>query len=219
MIEFFKKHYILKHILLLLIVIITLFAGLIFWLEDYTRHGEQKLVPNVIGMTEENAATLILGRELNYEVVDSVFRTGALPGAVVDQDPKADAFVKKERKVYLIINAKSAQMTPLPEVIDLSLRQAQALLIGADFKIKEVVYKPSDYRDLVLEVQYNGKKVEAGEDIPAFSELVLHIGDGGIKEVKDSITSDSIAVDEEIIIEDDVVGGEDDLLLEDELLF
>ena len=218
MIEFFKKHYILKHILLLLIVIITLFAGLIFWLEDYTRHGEQKLVPNVIGMTEENAATLILGRELNYEVVDSVFRTGALPGAVVDQDPKADAFVKKERKVYLIINAKSAQMTPLPEVIDLSLRQAQALLIGADFKIKEVVYKPSDYRDLVLEVQYNGKKVEAGEDIPAFSELVLHIGDGGIKEVKDSITSDSIAVDEEIIIEDDVVGGEDDLLEED-LLF
>ena len=138
MIEFFKKHYILKHILLLLIVIIALFAGLIFWLEDYTRHGEQKLVPDVIGMTEENAATLILGRELNYEVVDSVFRIGALPGAVVDQDPKADAFVKKERKVYLIINAKSAQMTPLPEVIDLSLRQAQALLIGADFKIKEV---------------------------------------------------------------------------------
>ena len=218
MIEFFKKHYILKHILLLLIVIIALFAGLIFWLEDYTRHGEQKLVPDVIGMTEENAATLILGRELNYEVGDSVFRIGALPGAVVDQDPKADAFVKKERKVYLIINAKSAQMTPLPEVIDLSLRQAQALLIGADFKIKEVVYKPSDYRDLVLEVQYNCKKVEAGEDIPAFSELVLHIGDGGIKEVKDSITSDSIAVEEEVIIED-VVGGEDDLLLEDELLF
>lgn len=218
MIEFFKKHYILKHILLLLIVIIALFAGLIFWLEDYTRHGEQKLVPDVIGMTEENAATLIFGRELNYDIVDSVFRTGALPGAVVDQDPKAGSFVKKERKIYLIVNAKSAQMTPLPEVIDLSLRQAQALLIGADFKIKEVVYKPSDYRDLVLEVQYNGKKVEAGEDIPAFSELVLHIGDGGIKEVKDSITSDSIAVDEEIIIEDDVVGGEDDLLEED-LLF
>ena len=218
MIEFFKKHYILKHILLLLIVIIALFAGLIFWLEDYTRHGEQKLVPDVIGMTEENAATLIFGRELNYDIVDSVFRTGAMPGAVVDQDPKAGSFVKKERKIYLIVNAKSAQMTPLPEVIDLSLRQAQALLIGADFKIKEVVYKPSDYRDLVLEVQYNGKKVEAGEDIPAFSELVLHIGDGGIKEVKDSITSDSIAVDEEIIIEDDVVGGEDDLLEED-LLF
>ena len=218
MIEFFKKHYILKHILLLLIVIIALFAGLIFWLEDYTRHDEQKLVPDVIGMTEENAATLIFGRELNYDIVDSVFRTGAMPGAVVDQDPKAGSFVKKERKIYLIVNAKSAQMTPLPEVIDLSLRQAQALLIGADFKIKEVVYKPSDYRDLVLEVQYNGKKVEAGEDIPAFSELVLHIGDGGIQDVKDSITSDSIAVEEEIIIEDDVVGGEDDLLEED-LLF
>ena len=217
MIEFFKKHYILKHILLLLIVVVALFAGLIFWLEDYTRHGEQKLVPNVIDLTEENAATLILSRELNYEIVDSVYKTGAMPGAVVDQDPKADSFVKKERKIYLIINAKAAQMTPLPEVVDLSIRQAQALLMGADFKIKEVVYKPSDYRDLVLEVLYNGKKVEAGEDIPTFSELTLYVGDGGIKINADSIAADTVNVKDDIVLEDDVVEEED--LLEEDLLF
>ena len=217
MIEFFKKHYIIKHLLLLVIVLVSLFAGLVFWLEDYTRHSEQKLVPNVIDLTEENAATLLLSRELNYEVVDSVYKTGAIPGAVVDQDPKADSFVKKERKVYLVINAKSAQMTPLPEVIDLSIRQAQALLMGADFKIKEVIYKPSDYRDLVLEVLYNGKKVEAGEDIPAYSELVLHVGDGGIKINTDSIAADTVSVEEDIVLEDDVVEEED--LLEEDLLF
>ena len=205
--------------MLLVIIVVLLFTGLIFWLDNYTRHDEQKLVPDVIGMTEENAATLILGRELNYDIVDSVFRTGAMPGAVVDQDPKAGSFVKKERKIYLIVNAKSAQMTALPEVVDLSLRQAQALLTGADFKIKEVIYKPSDYRDLVLEVLYDGKIVNEGEKIPTYSELILHVGDGGIEEVKDSIASDSTNVEEEIIIEDDVVGGEDDLLLEEELLF
>lgn len=217
MIDFFKKHYILKHILLLLIVVVALFAGLIFWLEDYTRHGEQKLVPNVIDLTEENAATLILSRELNYEIVDSVYKTGAIPGAVVDQDPKADSFVKKERKIYLIINAKAAQMTPLPEVIDLSIRQAQALLMGADFKIKEVIYIPSDYRDLVLEVLYNGKKVEAGEDIPTHSELVIHVGDGGIKINTETIEADTANVEEDIILEDDVIEEED--LLEEDLLF
>ena len=217
MLEFFKKHYILKHLLLLVIVVTLLFTGLIFWLDNYTRHGEQKLVPSVIDLTEENAATLILSRELNYEIVDSVYKTGALPGAVVDQDPKAGTFVKKERKVYLIVNAKAAQKTPLPEVVDLSLRQAQALLVGADFKVKEVVYKPSDYRDLVLEVIYNDKTVNAGEEIPTHSELILHVGDGGIQEVKDSIISDSIAVEEEIIIEDDASEG--DLLLEEDLLF
>lgn len=217
MLEFFKKHYILKHLLIFIIVVISLFVGIIYWLENYTRHDEQKLVPDVIGLTEENAATLIKSRELNYEIVDSVYKTGALPGVIVDQDPKADSFVKKERKIYLIVNAKLAQMTALPEVVDLSLRQAQALLIGADFKVKEVVYKPSDYRDLVLEVLYNGKIVKEGEKIPTYSELVLHIGDGGIQEVKDSIVSDSIAVDEEIILEDDASG--DDLLLEEDLLF
>ena len=217
MLEFFKKHYILKHLLLLVIVVTLLFTGLIFWLDNYTRHGEQKLVPSVIDLTEENAATLILSRELNYEIVDSVYKTGALPGAVVDQDPKAGTFVKKERKVYLIVNAKAAQKTPLPEVVDLSLRQAQALLVGADFKVKEVVYKPSDYRDLVLEVIYNDKTVNAGEEIPTHSELILHVGDGGIQEVKDSIASDSTIVEEEIIIEDDASEG--DLLLEEDLLF
>lgn len=217
MLEFFKKHYVLKHLLLLVIVVTLLFTGLIFWLDNYTRHGEQKLVPSVIDLTEENAATLILSRELNYEIVDSVYKTGALPGAVVDQDPKAGTFVKKERKVYLIVNAKAAQKTPLPEVVDLSLRQAQALLVGADFKVKEVVYKPSDYRDLVLEVIYNDKTVNAGEEIPTHSELILHVGDGGIQEVKDSIASDSTIVEEEIIIEDDASEG--DLLLEEDLLF
>ena len=217
MIEFFKKHYIIKHLLLLVIVLVSLFAGLVFWLEDYTRHSEQKLVPNVIDLTEENAATLLLSRELNYEIVDSVYKTGAMPGAVVDQDPKADTFVKKERKIYLIINAKSAQMTPLPEVIDLSIRQAQALLMGADFKIKEVIYKPSDYRDLVLEVQHNGKKVEAGEDLPTFSELTLYVGDGGIKINTDSIAADTVNVEDDIVLEDDVIEEED--LLEEDLLF
>ncbi len=217
MIEFFKKHYILKHLLLLVIVVVLLFMGLIFWLDNYTRHNEQKLVPDVIGMTEENAATLILGRELNFEVVDSVYRTGALPGAIVDQDPKADSFVKKERKIYLIINARAAQMTKLPEVVDLSLRQAQALLAGADFKIKEVIYQPSDYRDLVLEVLYDDKIVNAGEEIPTYSELILHVGDGGIKIETDTIATDTTAVIEEELPSEDELLGDD--LLEDEILF
>lgn len=217
MIEFFKKHYILKHLLLLVIVVVLLFMGLIFWLDNYTRHNEQKLVPDVIGMTEENAATLILGRELNFEVVDSVYRTGALPGAIVDQDPKADSFVKKERKIYLIINAKAAQMTKLPEVVDLSLRQAQTLLAGADFKIKEVIYQPSDYRDLVLEVLYDDKIVNAGEEIPTYSELILHVGDGGIKIETDTIAADTTAVIEEELPSEDELLGDD--LLEDEILF
>jgi hypothetical protein len=197
--------------------VVLLFTGLIFWLDNYTRHNEQKLVPDVIGMTEENAATLILGRELNFEVVDSVYRTGALPGAIVDQDPKANSFVKKERKIYLIINAKAAQMTKLPEVIDLSLRQAQALLAGADFKVKEVVYQPSDYRDLVLEVLYDDKIVNAGEEIPTYSELILHVGDGGIKIETDTIAADTTAVIEEELPSEDELLSDD--LLEDEILF
>ena len=217
MIEFFKKHYILKHLLLLVIVVVALFAGLVFWLEDYTRHDEQKLVPSVIDLTEENAATLIFSRELNYEIVDSVFRTGAMPGTVVDQDPKAGAFVKKERKIYLIINAKSAQKTPLPDVVDLSLRQAQVLLTGADFKIKEIVYVPSDYRDLVLEVYCDEKKIAEGEELPTYSELVLHVGDGGIKIETDTIAADTTIVEDDIVPEEEII--EDDVLLEEDLLF
>ena len=80
-----------------------------------------------------------------------------------------------------------------------------------------MVYKPSAYRDLVLEVQYNGKKVEAGEDIPAFSELILYVGDGGIKINTDTIAADTTTVIEEEFVEDEDLLGDD--LLEDEILF
>ena len=108
-------------------------------------------------------------------------------------------------------------MTKLPEVIDLSLRQAQALLAGADFKVKEVVYQPSDYRDLVLEVLYDDKIVNAGEEIPTYSELILHVGDGGIKIETDTIAADTTAVIEEELPSEDELLGDD--LLEDEILF
>lgn len=217
MLEFFKKHYMIKHLLLFFIAIAAIFIILLCWMFDYTRHGEQILVPNVIGLTENDAASMVHGRELNYEIVDSIYQKGAKPGTIVDQDPKADSFVKKDRKIYMIINAKSPQMTEIPEVIDLSSRQAQAFLTGAGFKIKEIIYKPSDYRDLVLQVVYKNKEVKAGEKIPAYSEVTLFVGDGGIsKEQTNTKETEDTPTDTP---KDDNVLLEDDYSLEDELIF
>ncbi|MDL2222383.1 PASTA domain-containing protein, partial [Parabacteroides sp. OttesenSCG-928-N08] len=61
-------------------------------------------------------------------MIDSVFSKDVAPGSVVELVPKAGSKVKEGRIVFVTINALTAQMGRIPEVEDLSFRQAYALL-------------------------------------------------------------------------------------------
>ena len=162
-IAFFKKHYIVGNLLLIIITGCLLVALTFFGMDFYTRHGEEEEVPDLENMDEESAARLLEGRGLQCEVVDSVYRRNAGRGLIVEQYPLAGAMVKSGRKIYLTINAKGVQMVALPQTIDLSVRQARVSLESAEFKIDSVIYKPSAYKDLVLAVYCDGKEVKDGE--------------------------------------------------------
>ncbi len=177
---FFKKHYIITNLILIVFAGCILVA-LTFWgLGVYTLHGEEEEVPNVQNMDVSSAITILEGRGLQCEVVDSIFHRNARKGAVVEQYPKAGSMVKAGRKIYLTINARSVQMVALPQARDLSVRQARVSLESAEFVIDSVVYKPSQFRDLVLAVYCNGKEVRDGERLPINSHLVIWAGNGGI---------------------------------------
>lgn len=177
-IDFFRRHRILKHILIIFAVSIVLLSSVSLFLDAYTRHGETKIVPDLKGLSVDVATTLLEGRGLCCEVVDSIYRRGAAMGCIVEQDPVAEAHVKSDRKIYLIINANSPQMIMVPDAVDMSLRQARAQLEGAGFHIDSVVYKPSEYRDLVLGVYYRNSRVNQGDKLPSESSLYLWVGSG-----------------------------------------
>jgi eukaryotic-like serine/threonine-protein kinase len=73
-------------ILPLLVVAVLLFGGW-SWLRLYTRHGVAMRVPELQGLTLEEATVMLEKRDLRALVIDSVYTDDLPKGSVVDQDP------------------------------------------------------------------------------------------------------------------------------------
>lgn len=214
MIAFIKNHPILSNFLAMILLVIGVLVGVLFWLDYYTRHGEAEVVPDVRGVTVDVATTILAGKGMQGMVIDSVFRPTAAPGVVLEQNPIAGGLVKDGRRIYLIMNAKMAQMVSFPDVQDMSLRQAKVQIESAEFVIKEIVFEPSEYKDLVLAVTFKGDSVKATQKLPYRSEVVLHVGEGEkILATPDSayITDQAVetmeTIDEELPMDSDNLFG------------
>lgn len=207
MIAFFKKHSILANFLAMILLIIGVLIGVFFWLDYYTRHGEAEVVPDVSGLNEETALTILQGKGMQGVVIDSVFRPTQNPGVVLEQNPSAGSLVKDGRRIYLILNAKMAQMIAFPDVRDMSFRQAKVQIEGAEFVIKEVVFEPSEYKDLVLYVTCKGDTVRAAQKLPFQSEVTLHVGEGNDVLAAPDSTFMQDSMHEETVV-DDLFGAE-----------
>lgn len=167
------RHILLAAILFFVIAFITLTV-----LDVYTHHGEAELVPDLRGKYTEEAEILLSAQGLTYQVIDSTYIRKQPQGIITEQTPEAGSFLKKGRPVYIIINKKAVQHAVLPNVIDLSYRQAESMLKIAHLQINEIIYEPSEFKDLVLDVRLNGESVAVGTHLPEETALDLVIGEG-----------------------------------------
>lgn len=170
--------------------------GVLHWLDVYTRHNEAVIVPDVKGMKLEEAETFFRNNGLRYNVIDSVFSKDVAPGAIVELVPNVGSKVKEGRIVFVTINALTAQMAVMPEVEDLSFRQAYALLRSRGFNTIEIEYVPGDYKDLAIGVELRGRVLEKGEHVPLTAPLTLKVSSGDAEMVPDSLDIDSIPVED-----------------------
>lgn len=171
---------------LAVVVGVALVAATLFWLDGYTRHGQELTVPDVKGMFVDEAEMIASQKGLNIQVVDSTYSRNFPLGSVVDQTPPADSHAKEGRAIYVIVNAKAVRTVPLPDMRDVSARQAQASLRSLGFVVaEEVEYEPSVYKDLVLDVKTDGVVVEPGTRIKEGQTLTLVVGFGqGTEQVR-----------------------------------
>ncbi|MFT3993901.1 MAG: PASTA domain-containing protein [Dysgonomonas sp.] len=178
-----------KNVLMMLAILVVLIAITLFILSIYTRHNESVVVPQVTGLEVGKAGSILSSSDLKYEVIDSIFRVGGVPGAIIDQVPKENAKVKTGRTIYLIIQAKSQQMVEIPELRDFSQRQAEAQLNSLGFNKIVINYTPTAYSGLVVSVAYKGKAITPGQKIPKGSTLTMTVGGGG-----ETLEGDSLEV-------------------------
>lgn len=182
-----------KNILLAAGLAVLLVFGVLWWLKVYTKHNQSIQVPDVKGLQVEEASAALSKAHLRYSVIDSVYSRTTPPGAIVEQLPAVDARVKENRIIFLTINARSQKKIAVPDLRDNSYRQVVATLEALGFKIVDIVRKPSAYKDLVLDVTYNGKSLSNNEELPYGTGLTIIVGNGEPEE----ISSDSTIIIEE----------------------
>ncbi|MDR2475953.1 MAG: PASTA domain-containing protein [Bacteroidales bacterium] len=157
---------------------IVLLTIVFLWLNSYTRHGDSVVVPDIKGFTVAEAASSLEARDLRYEIVDSLYTKDKKGGIVCEQLPQANSTVKSGRVIYLTINAYSRRQIELPDVRDLSPRQAETLLKNIGFSVET---QPVESEFIcVLRIKQGDKSVYPGAKFVDGSKIILEVGDGSL---------------------------------------
>jgi len=170
---------------LLLAVLTVLFVVLIaaFSLNYYTRHGSGIPVPKLIGMQVSRASTLLDNQGFQYKI-DSVYLPDIEPGTVESQDPDPTTNVKENRTIYLTVITRLAPNISLPDLENITFREATATISNSGLKLGDTTYRSDIARNRVLEVRFAGEVIKTGAKLPKGSRIDLVLGDGkGASEV------------------------------------
>jgi len=172
------NRYFWKNIAAMMAVVAATVFGVLKGIDIYTHHGETVTIPDVKGMTVEEAGKEFGKYGLAWVISDTKYVKDKAAGIALELKPGAGEKVKEGRTVYLTVNTLDIPLRSVPDVADnSSLRQAQAKLLNAGFRLNQVQWVNGE-KDWVYGVNYLGHPVAAGEKIPAGASLTLLVGDG-----------------------------------------
>jgi len=170
---------VLIHLGIILSAILILFFGFFFvYLPWSTNHGEAILVPELKGLTLEEAKDALNDADLDYEVSDSQFVAGLKPLSIISNYPKSGAYVKSNRKIFLTVAAVSAPLVKLPNIIGRSSLSAQNQLLSSGLQFGGEEKVPALEENTILKVKLGDRELMPGDEIPKGSRIIFVVGDG-----------------------------------------
>jgi beta-lactam-binding protein with PASTA domain len=173
----------LRHLGIAVVLTLIILFGTLLWLRVYTHHGQSINVPNLAGLTLEEVADVTSARELRYEVVDSVYSSEMPRGTVLKQNPEANSKVKKNRNIFLTMNAENPETVSMPRLVGLSIRQARLALQNAGLELGDIRYRPDYAINNVLQQMHNDSVITEGTEMTKGSVIDLVLGMGLSNEV------------------------------------
>lgn len=174
--KFITSRLFIKHLLISIIIVVAIISIVLQQLKSYTHHGESYPVPDFTGLTIDEIDEVAKQAHLKCEIIDSMHFEDTNPGAVAEQVPEPGFKVKKNRIVFLTINSTVPEMVVLPKLTDISFRQALGLIENCGLVAGKITYQPSEYNNLVLNVEQNSKVLQYGDVIQKGSSVDLVIG-------------------------------------------
>ena len=165
----------LKAGLILVGFIFLLFVGLHF----HTRQNNLIEVPDLYQVQLSDANEMLSDLKLNFEVIDSThFNPEIPPFSVIEQQPRAFEQVKRGRKIYLTLNPSTYRKVSIPNVVQVTYRNAVTSLRAVGLEVGKISYRNNIGKDMVLALRFEGDEIEPGEKIPKSSKIDLVLGNG-----------------------------------------
>ena len=178
-VAFIKRHKVLSAFIGLILLFAISLGGTLAFL-NITNPAEVEL-PNVVGMSKEEAQKTVEDLKLVFEVSSEEFNKDVPEGYVISQDPTyiADYNVKEGSTVKVVIS-KGQEKTTVPKVVGMTREEAEKALEEANLEA-EIVEETSR---TVEEGYVISQEVEANAEAYAGDTIKIHVSTGtGIKQV------------------------------------
>lgn len=159
-------------------VLIIIYFGINIGISIYTNHNQEISVPDFSGMTFKEAQKIANEKKLFIQVIDSIYTDKVDKGCIFSQIPEPESNVKEKRTIFLTINSFLSERVHMPDLVGVSIRQAQADAESYGLKIGKLKYVPDIATNNVLHQQFNGKDIKPNELIKKGSTIDLIVGRG-----------------------------------------
>ncbi|MEM9648037.1 MAG: PASTA domain-containing protein [Bacteroidota bacterium] len=166
----------------LALVVVILFCFLALkWLKSSTNHGEFVEVPDFSKMSVMEMRKAVEDAGLRYQVLDSSNYNPEYPRfSILEQDPPAGNKVKSNRKIYFTVNPSGYKKVTVPDIIQVTQRNARTMLNAVGLDVQRVTYIDELGRDMVYRMRHKGKYIKPGDKLPKTSKIELVCGNGTI---------------------------------------
>ena len=185
--SFFKNHRIITHLLLMFVVVLLLIYVAVKFMNNYTNHGVEVVVPEIKTLTVEEAMPILERQSLSCQVIDSIYNKNLRPGIIIEQVPRAGSTIKTHKDIYVVINTIMPRQVPFPEITDISYRQASSMIEGLGFPRPDIKCVASQYKDLVISAKLGNREVKAGDKYPLTTKFTIVVGKGMDYQESDSL--------------------------------
>ncbi|MFK5971882.1 MAG: PASTA domain-containing protein [Flavobacteriaceae bacterium] len=179
--NFLKSKTLLIQFALAGLALVILVFLMLRWLDNTTNHGEFVEVPDFSKMSVMDMRKAVEDAGLRYEVLDSANYNPEYPRfAIIDQDPPAGNKVKENRKIYFWVNPSGYKKVTVPNIIQVTQRNATSMLRAVGLDVQRVTYIDELGENMVYYIKYKGKNIVPGDKIPKTSKIELICGNGTI---------------------------------------
>ncbi|MGA1029913.1 MAG: PASTA domain-containing protein [Flavobacteriaceae bacterium] len=160
-------------------VLVFLFFGLQIGLRQYTDHNDYMQVPNIDQLSLTEFSALLEEHQLRYEIIDSSkYTPNQPPLTVISYSPSMGEEVKVNRKIYITLNPSGYRKITVPNLIQITQRNAESMLQSVGFTVGSVRYEDNIGKDMVLGMTHQGKPVSPGDQLPKTATIDLILGNG-----------------------------------------